>query len=296
MNLDTSKVKTIRLVIYQPNSASEHCAKEWTCTVDELYAFAEEAKAAVEKCEAAKKEYWASCDTGAADKWVGDYLHPGEKQCQWCKAKSGCPAIAKECLQGLPDLTKGDDTANAICVTNDEAFANGVENAIRQVPELSLDTLAKLHSVSKLFKQWQDAIDDRLFSELSAGTDVPGFKLVLGRGGHRKWIDEDEVEQSMKSMRLKIDEMYEKQVISPTKAEKLLKSRPKLMKKLAPMISRSEGKPQIALTSDKRPAIDVQSKMLEGLEDLTEAEPDFYVSTGGTALDELEFDLDDFEI
>jgi hypothetical protein len=199
-------------------------------------------------------------------------------------------------LQGLPDLTSEVGPTNANCVDKATDFTSGVENAIRQVPELSLDTLAKLHSVSKLFKQWQDAIDDRLFSELSAGTDVPGFKLVLGRGGHRKWIDEDEVEQSMKSMRLKIDEMYEKQVISPTKAEKLLKSRPKLMKKLAPMISRSEGKPQIALTSDKRPAIDVQSKMLEGLEDLTEAEPDFYVSTGGTALDELEFDLDDFEI
>lgn len=278
MSLDTSKVKFVNLVIYQPNSPSEGSpAKDWSCTVEDLKAFAEEAKKAVAKCEEAIEYSAPKYLYSDGLSWERDYLHPSEKSCQWCKAKASCPAIATECLQGLPDLT------NDICVTSEPDFVSGIETAISNVRELPLATLSKLAKVKGLFKQWQDAIDDRLFEELSAGNEVPDFKLVQGRGGNRKWKDEDDVESAMKSMRLKLEEMYTKKVISPSSAEKLLaKSRPKLWNKLKDKIERSEGSPQIAPITDKRPAIDVRETALEGLEDLTEQD--------------FELSLDDFEI
>jgi hypothetical protein len=56
-------------------------------------------------------------------------------------------------------------------------------------------------------------------------------------------------------MRYKQAEMYSFELISPTKAEKLIKAKsPKRWAKVLPLITQSDGKPHIALESDKRPA------------------------------------------
>lgn len=59
----------------------------------------------------------------------------------------------------------------------------------------------------------------------------------------------------MKSMRLKQDEMYERKLISPTAAEKVLKQNPAKWDKLQKLITRNPGKPSVAPAADKRPAL-----------------------------------------
>ena len=95
---------------------------------------------------------------------------------------------------------------------------------------------------------------------LFAGVEVPGFKLVEGKRGHRKWVNPDEAELQLRSMRLKVEEMFELKLISPTTAEKLAKAGtigPRQWKKLQEQYAQSQGKPSVAPASDKRPALTV---------------------------------------
>ena len=98
--------------------------------------------------------------------------------------------------------------------------------------------------------------------ELKNGRDVPGFKVVAGRAGNRKWSNAAEVEATLKSMGLNNDEMYEKSLITPTTAEKLAKARvigPRQWPKLKDMIVRGDGKPTVVKADDPRPALTVAS-------------------------------------
>jgi hypothetical protein len=70
--------------------------------------------------------------------------------------------------------------------------------------------------------------------------------------------------------------MYAKKVISPAKAEDLLKkSKPKVWGKIRTLITRSEGGPAIVPVSDKRPAINPQEEGLSGLPFLSEEALDY---------------------
>jgi hypothetical protein len=72
-------------------------------------------------------------------------------------------------------------------------------------------------------------------------------------------------------MRLKVDQMYDFKLISPTTAENVLKeANPRKWNKLQPLIGRSDGKPSVAPASDKRPALSMA--IAEQFEDLTDEE------------------------
>ena len=88
--------------------------------------------------------------------------------------------------------------------------------------------------------------------------------------GARKWSDANEAETTLKAMRLKVDEMYDKKIISPTTAEKLAKAGTlgdTQWEKIQALIVRPEGKPSIAAGSDPRPALSFNT--VEDFDDLT---------------------------
>jgi hypothetical protein len=86
---------------------------------------------------------------------------------------------------------------------------------------------------------------------------VPGYKLVEGRLGSRKWRDAEAVEETFKAWRLRKDERYDMSLISPTKAQKLFEHNEGRWSKLQEQIDRSPGKPSVAPATDRRPAISV---------------------------------------
>ena len=114
--------------------------------------------------------------------------------------------------------------------------------------------LPALYAKVPLIERWCDDITNLVQAKLTAGEPVDGFKLVAGRRGARKWTDETEAEAALKSLRLKADEMYDKKIISPTKADKLELSK-KARAKLDALISQPDGKPVIAPSDDPRPAL-----------------------------------------
>jgi hypothetical protein len=209
------------MVIHQPrlNHVSEHWLE-----VSELMEFAEDVRlAAVE---------------------VGDHevprLEPGEKQCRFCKAKATCPALRAE----VADIVSGSATLDEFLVPDMTTGDNYLSMAMSKV---------------ELVEHWCKAVRAEVERRLLAGQSVDGYKLVEGKRGNRKWSSDDEAEKLFKSFRLRQDEMYDYSLISPTKAEKLLKDTPKRWERAEALISRAEGKPSVAPATDKRPALAVQS-------------------------------------
>lgn len=171
--------------------------------------------------------------------------NPGEKQCRWCSNKATCPALAEEVLDYF--------------------------EAVKPSPLTEPDRIAMAMAKADLIESWVKAIRAEVESRLIAGQPVPGFKLVQGKRGNRKWTDEKAAEELLKGMRIKHDLMYDYSVISPTTAEKLAKSEeigPRQWPKVQALITQSEGKPSVAPDSDKRPAL-VMSAVADDFQDMT---------------------------
>lgn len=244
--------KTARLVIHQPRL--KHLS-EWSVTVEELDEFAKKASAAANMALEAEIELGIMPD----DKWQEKYLHPGPKQCQWCPKKGTCPRLANFAAS---TMTGEMEDLDALDIT--EARLKNFN-----VRELTPDQLALLMPLTPLFEGWCKSIRGAVEAHLFAGEDVPGFKIVKGRKGKRRWFDSELAEDLLKAMRLKDENIYKYTLISPTDAQKLLKKKnPRRWAKLQKLITRSDGQPHVAPVDDKRAAL-VITPVADEFEDLT---------------------------
>ncbi|ENX58328.1 MULTISPECIES: DUF2800 domain-containing protein [Acinetobacter] len=248
--------KQVRMVIHQPRLGY---MSEAVCTIEELEAFAQEAKTSAEYIRCLEVGLDEG-DGGAIADFEGSF-NPGEKQCQWCKAKAKCEALAKHNLQTVlgdfDDLTQVDLQAD-------------IAQTTAQVANHENDKLGQLYAAIPLLESWIKAIDSAVHQKLHAGEQIQGFKLVAGRQGARTWANPEDAEAMLKSMRLKTEEMYDLKLISPTTAEKLKKAEvigPRQWTKVEALITRADGKPTVAPENDKRPALDVNPQ--NDFDDLT---------------------------
>ena len=231
----------VRMVIVQPRL--DHIG-EWDCTVEALREFGQKVKRGAERCFSAMQYH------GNYKELHEKYLNPGNDQCRFCKAKAICPTLTEHVLSTVADDFV--DTTEPVAPQIEHAAERTFDNAI----------LGNLLGAVDLVESWCKAIRAKAEAELLAGRPVPGFKLVEGRRGARRWADDKEVEATMKSMRMKLEEMYDFSLISPTTAEKLHKAGtigPRQWPKLQGLITQSEGKPSVAPESDKRPALVIQA-------------------------------------
>jgi hypothetical protein len=227
----------VRLVICQPRLGH---ISEWACSVGDLRTFELTVQASADRCGKAVAFYQAHGELHEK------YFAPGEEQCRFCKAKAICPQLTTHVL-----TTVSDDFVDLA-----KPVAEQLEGAALRVVDNK--TLGNLLGSVDLIEGWCKAIRAKTETELLAGHTVPGFKLVEGRRGSRKWASEAEAEETLKGMRIKHEQMYDYSVISPTSAEKLAKAGdigPRQWPKLQQLITQSEGKPSVAPESDKRPAL-----------------------------------------
>jgi hypothetical protein len=221
--------------IYQPRI--EHIS-EAIVSKEELEAFIvrarEAADAATGKLQAPESEL---------------VLVPGEKQCRFCKAKATCPALKNEVQLAVGHLADKDDFAD--------------------LAEVGVEPLAYAMDRVTLVEHYCKAIRAEVERRLFDNKEVPGWKLVEGRKGDRKWLDEDDATKALKAVKLKPAEMFAKKLISPTMAEKLLKkAKSKAWEKLQALITRADGKPSVAPATDKRPRLDVSTVSEDTFRDL----------------------------
>jgi len=171
-------------------------------------------------------------------------LMPSAKGCQWCRAKATCPAITKTVM---------DDFDTVVPETADER------------------DLARIMANADMIEKWVKAVRAEVERRLLAGEPVHGYKLVQGKKGNRQWADPDAAEETLKSMRIKHDQMYDYKLASPTSIEKLAKAGdvgPRQWTKIQDLITQSEGQPSVAPESDKRPAL-VTSATASEFDDVT---------------------------
>ena len=225
----------------------------------------------------------------------GDQLPavPGEKQCKFCKVKATCEEnrehLLGEIVEGFVDLDKGfikvempqaekllanafgvkpaaityhelltaEDGSSAHFTVKKPNLRPSLEEAELKLVAAPDERLATLMDAADQIEGFVKAVRAETERRLLAGSFTdPRYKLVEGRQGARSWTDEAQAEAAMKAMRLKVDQMYDFKVISPTQAERVLKeANPRKWSKLQALIGRSDGKPSVAPASDKRPAL-----------------------------------------
>lgn len=243
----------VRMVIHQVRVDKR--PQEWDIPVTQLQQFGVKAKQAAHLVKAAEFSKLA-VDAGqkTQEEWEADYLNPGEGQCRWCRAKATCPALRDMVAATIVNVTPATpEEFDDLTVPNVKEHLSVVDNA----------WLAASMGKAKLIEDWLKGVRAEVERRLLAGTPIPGYKLVQGRQGDRSWRNADEAEQLLKSFRLKEAEMYKFSLISPTKAEEVLKESPKRWKKAQELIERKPGGPSVAPATDKREALVITPTMDE---------------------------------
>lgn len=251
-------VARVRTVISQPRLLK--APLEWTYNVEEVHAWVlNEGRRAVRAAQAALA-------ANSADE-LQAYLNPGDKQCRFCHAKATCPALRKAALDG-PFGSAIDVTA---CTPEEFAVFAGTETAPK---DQDAKWLSVLLSKVDMIEDWCKAIRAEAERRLLAGHTVPGFKIVRGKKGSRRWDDDAVVAAYLRDKaRLPIDKVYDLSLKSPTSIEKLATAGrigPRQWKTLQEHVTQSEGKLHVAPESDPRPAIDTR----QVAEDFTEVAED----------------------
>lgn len=222
-----------RVIITQPRTGST--PSEWDLPLDELVEWLPEAQRAAQLLFATRKGL-------EVEKFT-----PSEKGCEWCARKATCT--------GLANWVQKTVEAEFDVLAREQPTAHVSD-------DVSNDLLAVKANAAGLIEQWIKAVRGEVEKRLIAGLKVKGWKLVQGKKGPRKWSDNSVVEDYMKhTMRLKVEEMYDLSLVSPTTAEKLVKAKvigPKQWKKLQESITQSDGAKSVAPDTDSRPALEVK--------------------------------------
>jgi hypothetical protein len=139
--------------------------------------------------------------------------------CRWCPALGVCPAQ-------LDDFNDLDATRDVSVLTNE------------QIGEV----LAK----ADLIRSFLDAVAIQALNRAAEGNPPPGYKLVAGRKGNRKWINGVEGMFPVDTF----PDLYETKLLSPAKVFKL---RPDLADDT--LVEQSPAKPTLAPEDDPRNAL-----------------------------------------
>jgi hypothetical protein len=153
--------------------------------------------------------------------------NPGEYQCKFCKAQGECPAAARQII----DLF---DTYPDVDVLSNEEIA------------------VLLPRVNQI-QDWASAIKQKAYNELAQGNTIPGYKLVPGKRGPRKWTNETQAAQILKGC-LDDQDLFVRKIISPPQVQKKVDA--DTWGRLENLIVQSEAQPVLASDSDKRPAVE----------------------------------------
>lgn len=157
---------------------------------------------------------------------------PGD-WCQWCR-NAGCKARAEEKRLSIRREFAGAIPANRLTPEQ-------LSNVLRVAPEV---------------QSWLKDVEAHALAQALAGNPPPGFKVVSGRMGNRKWMDEDAVAEVL-TAKLK-DKAYTRKLLSPAQAEKALGAED--YKAVAAFTGQEPGKPALALEGSERQNYDKQAQ------------------------------------
>lgn len=121
------------------------------------------------------------------------------------------------------------------------------------VPVLAPHEVAEVLKMEPLISLWLKRVRDQALTTMLDGGSVPGWKVVEGKQGIRKWTDELQVADKLKAAGYAQEDYTETKLLSPAAMDKAL-GKNKAAELLADMIARAPGSPVIAPEADKRPS------------------------------------------
>lgn len=161
-----------------------------------------------------------------AAKGEGDY-NPGE-HCRFCPHAGRCKELNNVCSEYV--------NAHGLHVT---------------VPILSPYELAEFLQMEPLVSIWLKRVKDQALNSMLNGEQIPGYKVVEGKPGNRKWKDEVDAFKSLIANGYSRDEITETKLLSPAAMEKAF-GKKRAAELMFGLVDRAPGSPTIALESDKR--------------------------------------------
>ena len=164
-----------------------------------------------------------------AAKGQGDFCS-GE-HCRFCPHAGSCPTLAGDCMKVVN--THGGKAA---------------------VPTLAPWMVADILKQEPVITAWIKAVKDRALTQMLNGEEIPGYKVVEGRGS-REWEDEWAVTGRLQGAGYRMEELTKVEVLSPAAMEKAL-GKKKVAEIVGTLIVSKPGSPTIAPESDKRKPFD----------------------------------------
>jgi hypothetical protein len=178
---------------------------------------------------------------------------PSDEACQWCRAKPVCDALKDKCLKDAA-LWFGDGEPTRESIE---------EHAVEKPAELSMDArTAILHNV-ELIRAWLKSVEAHALEIALDGTEIPGFKIVQGTGGQRKWREDQEAMFKMfAGKKINKTDITKQVLLGPAPVEKLCKKLVKTKKLSKVQFDRimghavkPPGKRTLVPAADERPAV-----------------------------------------
>lgn len=159
--------------------------------------------------------------------------------CHFCKLNAKCKHLCKHNMGVIKDEFEDESgTLSTACLTPDDYV-------------MILERM-------KLVKNWLTKVEDHVINGiLNNELEIPGYKVVEGRS-IRKYRDADEVANRLIDNGYEESVIYEKNLLSLSKLEKVL-GKKTFAELLSDMVDKPKGKPTIVLASDKRPAYTTDS-------------------------------------
>jgi hypothetical protein len=176
-------------------------------------------------------------------------LVPGEKQCQYCRHKGACSALANQNLA-------------SVGITFDDLSQ---QTADKEPTHLSDEKIKEIMLAAPLIRQMLEGVEAEALRRFNAGHTIAGLKMVRGRGSRAWAFDEDAMAEKLKKMGLPKDVVWKTSLISPAQAEKatwekkdgtrmqLSERQLKLLK--TEYITQKDGKLTVVPEADERSAV-----------------------------------------
>lgn len=120
------------------------------------------------------------------------------------------------------------------------------------VPVLAPHEVAEVLAMEPLVTLWLKRVKAQALTTLLDGGEVPGWKVVEGKMGNRKWSDELRVADTLQAAGYNKEDYTETKLLSPAAMDKAL-GKKKAAELLDGLIDRAPGAPTIVPETDKRP-------------------------------------------
>lgn len=162
--------------------------------------------------------------------------------CRFCPHAGRCRALAKTCTEYVE--------------------THGLRVA---VPVMAPHEVADALAMEPLVALWLRRVKDQALTTLLDGGEVPGYKVVEGKPGNRKWTDELQVMAALDAAGVSREDYTETKLLSPAGMDKAL-GKKRAAELLDGLTERAPGAPTVVPESDKRPVYDRLAEAVKDFE------------------------------